>query len=52
MNIGSGKKILAQLLHMLCNLQKLSEEYTTFSGSEGMLPGSVRFIVRTDAIDP
>lgn len=40
------------LIDRLKALQKLSEEYTTFSGSEGMLPGSVRFIVRTDAIDP
>ena len=39
------------LLDRIRALQDLSEEYTSFSGTGGALPGSVRFIIRTDSIE-
>lgn len=39
------------LIDRLRALQTLSGEYTSFAGAGGTLPGSVRFIVRTNSID-
>ena len=39
-----------ELIDRLRAVQELSREYTSFDGSDGILPGSVQFIIRTESI--
>jgi putative membrane protein len=38
------------LLNRLRAVQALSQEYTSFTGDNSTMPGTVRFILRTDSI--
>ena len=40
-----------EVVDRLKAVQALSEEYTSFDGSEGSEPGSVQFIIRTESIE-
>ena len=40
-----------ELIERLRAVQALSQEYTSFAGTDAGLPGSVQFIVRTESIE-
>ena len=40
-----------ELIGRLKAIKAMSEEYTSFAGAKSDMPGSVRFVIRTDSIE-